>query len=253
MGEILSDVFKKFGIKSVLFALAFSIAIWVLAHFAASPGTEVSILWGLVRYTKSLGIQIESTKSNDVGSPSKLTKNNLANKNDSVFVPTSIFTKYNLSKAEVNRFIIDYRKENNIREIQVMESGKPARELSDGIYSFIQSFALTSDIVALYENDYKYFLLNMATNRFRTSESEFEIHFVSRDKIALLGYVNKKEASDITFLSGETPRSIIVSPFYFGDFNTLVVIPVDRIILANDRRIEISKSEWQYVLEATIK
>lgn len=253
MGEILSDIFKKFGIKSVLFALAFSVAIWTLAHFAASPGTEVSILWGLARYTKSMDKESESSTSDfDLNSP-KQTEEDIINKNDSSFVPISLFTKYDLTKADVDKFIIDYRKENNIREIQLMESGKPARQLSDGIFSFIEYFFLTYKYVSLFGNDYKNFLLNLATNRFRMSDIEFEIHFINKDKIVLLGYTNRKDASDITFLSGKISHSIILSPHYFGDFNTLVVIPVNRIIFAKDRRIEISKNERYRVLETTIK
>lgn len=253
MGEILSDIFKKFGIKSVLFAFVFSVAIWTLAHFAASPGTEVSILWGLARYTKSMDKKSESTTSAIDLNSSKKTAQEIINKNDSSFVPISLFTKYDLSKANFDKFIVDYRKENNIREIQLMESGKPARQLSDGIFSFVQYFFLTYEYVSLFENDYKHFLLNMATNRFRMSDHEFEIHFINKDKIILLGYANRKDASDITFLSGKISHSIIISPLYFGDFNTLVVLPVDRIIFAKDRKIEISKNEWYPVLETTIK
>lgn len=225
----------------------------MFAHFAASPGTEVSILWGLVRYTKSPDNHLESSSLKSEKSYLQDVKNNNSQKKDTSFLPLSLFTKYNLAKSDIGQFIISYRKENNIREIQTLESGKPARLLSDGFYSFIFSFAISSETVFGFNIDFKELLLNMRTQRYRSSENEFEIHFINKEKIMLLGFVNKKDASDISFLSGKNSHSVILSPLYFSDFTTFVAIPIDRIIYSNDRSIEVSKKEWYHVLEVNVK
>ena len=46
-------ILKEFGIKSVLIAAIFALIVWGLAHWTAAPGSEISILWGFVQYTKS--------------------------------------------------------------------------------------------------------------------------------------------------------------------------------------------------------
>ncbi len=252
MSEILSDIFKKYGIKAVVFASVFAILVWAFAHFAAAPGTEVSVLWGLVRYTKSMDKESEYSSKNPVEYNNKTTEDGIIQKKDTVFSPISIFTKYDLNKDDVDEFINDYRNKNKVREIQIMESGKPAKELSDGIYSFIESFAF-SIFLPRYNNNYKSFLLNWTTSRFRNSDSEYEIHFINKDKIILLGFTNRKDASDISYLSGRTKHSILLSPTYFGDFTTFVAIPVDRIISSYDRTITISQNKFYYILEASIK
>lgn len=51
MGDV-GDIVKKYGIRSVLLAVLIATIIWVLAHCAGSPGKQISVLWGLVTYTK---------------------------------------------------------------------------------------------------------------------------------------------------------------------------------------------------------
>ncbi len=52
MNEVGTEILKRYGATAVLCAAAAGCAIWGLAHFVAAPGSEVSVLWGLVTYTK---------------------------------------------------------------------------------------------------------------------------------------------------------------------------------------------------------
>jgi hypothetical protein len=47
------EIFRKYGIEAIVTVILIAFFIWGLEHWAASPGTEVSVLWGLVKYTKS--------------------------------------------------------------------------------------------------------------------------------------------------------------------------------------------------------
>lgn len=52
MADFFSLVFSKYGVVSIL---AFGISVcfvWLIAHRSAAQGTTVSVLWGLVQYTK---------------------------------------------------------------------------------------------------------------------------------------------------------------------------------------------------------
>jgi|ERR1044072_412854 hypothetical protein len=48
----LTKVLEKYGARGVLLTLVGVSALWALAHWSAAPGAPVSILWGLVEYTK---------------------------------------------------------------------------------------------------------------------------------------------------------------------------------------------------------
>jgi hypothetical protein len=52
MSDIVADIFRKYGTLAIVVTIVLTLSIWGLAHRAASPGTEVSVLWGLVKYTK---------------------------------------------------------------------------------------------------------------------------------------------------------------------------------------------------------
>jgi tetratricopeptide (TPR) repeat protein len=67
VGELL---FKKYGLSAIVVAIVGALSIWGLAHWAAAPGSEVSVLFGLVRYTKAVALDrtdtgLPSSKSSD--------------------------------------------------------------------------------------------------------------------------------------------------------------------------------------------
>ena len=60
MKEIVNAILHKYGLWALSLVILF---IWGLAHWTASPGTPVSVLWGLVEYTKSTAqIDLPDTK-----------------------------------------------------------------------------------------------------------------------------------------------------------------------------------------------
>ena len=53
MSDLGTEIWKKYGIRALVFAAIFSLVLWVIAHRTAAPGGTVSVLWGLVEYTKA--------------------------------------------------------------------------------------------------------------------------------------------------------------------------------------------------------
>lgn len=50
--ELIVILYQHYGLL-IIFAVAFSIAIvWLITHLVSEKGTEVSMLFGLVKYTK---------------------------------------------------------------------------------------------------------------------------------------------------------------------------------------------------------
>ena len=53
MDQFLSKLLDKYGLVRIVIAVLIGfIFLWALAHFTAAPGGNVSVLWGLVQYTK---------------------------------------------------------------------------------------------------------------------------------------------------------------------------------------------------------
>jgi hypothetical protein len=70
MNDLGAEVLKRYGATAVLCAFAVGCAIWGLAHFVAAPGSEVSVLWGLVTYTKKANLEAQNQRtSQGAGAP----------------------------------------------------------------------------------------------------------------------------------------------------------------------------------------
>jgi len=65
MSDISSLIFKKYGIYAIIGVIIFASAVWYLAQLSAAPGTEVSVLWGFVKYTKGSSKLVDHTDTNN--------------------------------------------------------------------------------------------------------------------------------------------------------------------------------------------
>jgi len=264
LSNLPSNIFSKYGIKSIIIAIVLAIVIWFIAHISAAPGTEVSILWGLVRYTKPIDDNKSGLTTERENNPIEKNEETKSSDKDSSFSPISIFIKYNLTKNKLEKFLTKIRAENKVRELKTMETGKEAFELPDGIYSFISALLFDSGFyrsisLSLPNKPLPFYrfirltLLHERLSRYRRQDSDFEIHFIDKQNILVLGFTTEKDAAEISYLNGVDKHSIIMSPAIFGEFSSLVVIPANRIIDSNSRSIDVSKDEWYTVLDLVLK
>jgi len=79
LSDVASEIFKKYGALAIIVVFIAACLIWGLAHLAASPGTEVYVLWGLVKYTKPADIRT-AIPSNIPASQPQLKEDYLTNK-----------------------------------------------------------------------------------------------------------------------------------------------------------------------------
>ncbi len=52
MGNVISDIFRTYGIPGLAALLILVVVAWIIAHKNAEPGSEISLLWGLAKYKK---------------------------------------------------------------------------------------------------------------------------------------------------------------------------------------------------------
>ena len=53
MNNIITELMRRYGIWAILALSVAGATVWAVAHSQAKPGDKVSILWGMVEYTKS--------------------------------------------------------------------------------------------------------------------------------------------------------------------------------------------------------
>jgi spore germination protein GerM len=100
--DIFSKLFSKYGIKVVVFIIVFSIIIWLSAHLTAAPGTEVSILWGFVRYTKPVDRNTVSRSETQKNKLSIIEKNKIKTELQNLIGKANQYIDNPQSKFDIN-------------------------------------------------------------------------------------------------------------------------------------------------------
>ena len=53
MDNIITELMKPYGIWAIVALIVAGTGVWFAVHYQAKPGEKVSIVWGMVAYTKS--------------------------------------------------------------------------------------------------------------------------------------------------------------------------------------------------------
>lgn len=248
MSDVASEIFKKYGVMAIIAALLLAFSIWGLAHIAASPGTEVSVLWGLVKYTKPANFQTANSYSSATQPQSKKSETAPKKEQVSVLPPIALEIQNNLSKKDSQKAIVALRTARKIREFNSLESGKNVSALPSGSYFFVSFDYLTGRS----NEELKKNILSGRVYRFR-SWSTFEIHSLAGNGMYIVGFISESDAARISNLSGINSQEIILASFLWGSMTSLVSIPFDRIESSTYRNIQISSDEEHLVMDIKVK
>ncbi len=258
--SISAEIFKKYGLPSVFITIIFAGIIWILAHFAAAGGSNVSVLWGLVEYTKKISIPHEvqykssqQTKTNENETKPQTVKDTVtitkpllsvvkplikkSQLDDTKFQPISIFTKHNITEKNQNGFLESLRTSRKLRELTAVESGKKVREIPTGTYFFVFGLFLYT-----YDHDENLLanVLDLVSDRYGSPNNYFEIQHTFDGAYHLIGYINEIQAVDISRLSGGIEKDIIISIRRWDQMTSIASIPIDRIQISKTRYIQVT-------------
>jgi hypothetical protein len=199
-GNTVTNLIDRYGFLRVLLILLFVfIVVFFISHLIADPGTEVSILWGLMKYTKKNSNSDNSVKeinevfsnvNNIIGkgtldsgyvySPEKVVlennKINLEKDNDVVDTFNIIYPLIisDIEESNINEKLSNLRSERNLRQITSLESTKSILELPISTYFYIPSMYLSSKVrknILESVNSFK-------VNRYQKNNFYFEIHYL---------------------------------------------------------------------------
>lgn len=248
--KLVEFLLPQFG-KLVIGAILFSGAIWGLAHYSAAPATHVSVLWGLVEYTKmsekSDTLREQSDfKDEDEISRETASQNTVGSSVDQVLPKVELDTWFSLNQSGAEELAQQIRKDRSLRPLQPMETGRPISSLPNGTYAFF----FVSEIYQDSEGRATFFGSSSPTQKYK---SYIELHSLRSSSVLLIGYALESDAIRVSRLPGTMEVAITVSPVVWNDFDSRIEIPLDRIVRGKDRRLVYSDKDEEYVLDLTLK
>jgi hypothetical protein len=235
MSDLGSEIFKIYGVAAIAFPLLAAVVVWILAHLAAAPGTEVSVLWGLVKYTKA---PVAMTLENK---PFRLTLGQIDSK-----TPTAktLVVKNGVSDENRDDILQSLRNERHLRELTFVESGKEIQDLPPGTYSFLAARCLDTDTSKQ---------IFGSSARYPNNPMYFEIQNTLDDGPHLIAYVNEVHAAAVSKLTGETAHDILAFPRPGVQMTSLVSIPFARVQNSKLRELQISQDVKVVAVDMTIQ
>ena len=249
MSDLGTEIFKRYGATAIAFALVFGIAIWALAHLVAAPGSEVSVLWGVVKYTKKLDVTEAATSANK---PSAVHQGVVPQSVKATWPAIDLYVRSDVRQANLEQALNSIRLAKNLRQLTAAESGRRTPEIASGTYFYLFGPSLRwtpspSDSSLLD------FLEIISVSRYRTTKNFVEIHYPRGERPNLILFVDESTAQQIAKLSGTARHEIMAALSPWGSATTLVSVPAERIVRSRTREVEIQKEDVRLVLDILLQ
>ena len=268
MNKTLTDLFReaaqRFGVvQSLVIPIVLAIIIWTLAHFAAAPGTEVKVLWGLVEYTKRTGDTLQSSGNDEDEQNKKKVSSTkpLMSEKDSIEQsvstepraavnskkPVNLVVHYGLSEDVVVEKVEQLRSKYTLKGIRTINSDKQLSDSTPSTYSFVTLLDLNRE------------LRRGKPLRARSHKSNqmpgfyIEVHHRKRGTVNLIAFVPESEADRIKNLDGKTEYKVTIAPKLWKNFSTIVELPISRILGSSVRWVSDDDFKSFYILDLQVK
>lgn len=268
MKDLADQVFRHFGLKAVVAIVIVGMVIWALAHWSAAPDRTVSVLWGLVEYTKP-SPQAESRQES-------IPTHTISPRKESVPTPkvsshkesdqiTSLDGKrqgrvevigHAYSKASWSAGSPELRKLRGLRELSALESGKPLNSMPMGTFGFMSQQTLTMTIPSLSMingSDLASILPMVRVQRFNSTSvmgPSFEIHCNRQADRFLLGFTTETRASALISNSGI--KEVVLAAQPEADLMSLILIEVGLLRSWSFRLMEGDPDEGSFVMDIAL-
>ena len=190
-------------------------------------------------------------------SPTKDTRTMRASSEDTiletelVYGLVSLEIKENVSRPQMESVLRKIRNSRNLRELMSIETGKRMVDIPNGTYFYIWAAELRK--TALFPTVFESIMKLSSVKRFPDRPSDFEIHKVSGELVLLVAFTTNESASLISTLNGKEEKRVTLSPICWDNTNTLVLIPLERILDADSRFIQITKKEGISILDCVLR
>lgn len=242
MDQFLTRLLDKCGLLRIGIAvLSGSIVLWALAHFAAAPGSTVSVLWGLVQYTKSkpvtppiASVSTETTKLQQEPSNSQET---VKSTGPLPAIPNNLGVLHGITQRTMDQTLQSIRARRQLRALDALESGRSVADTPRGSYFFVYIVYLSSSSRKMVET-----LNSDKVSRFRNNNYYFEIHYPKSGAPIIVGFASESDAARLSSPSHEI-RKVSLAALPWEKMSSLVFLPADRIISSTPRSLDLSERD----------
>ncbi len=262
MGDVLSQILRRYGSLAISVAFLLALVVCVVTHLVATPGTEVSVLWGLIRYTKAPAAvahisSVVNRAHGQADAEPATTRTRAAtptpestNPSPEPTTPAGLLAKgggLDVKPDTVLRSLREFRK---LRELTAVESGKRVQEVPVGTYFFVPtSYLSTSPFCPTFSQA----VLQAPAQRYRAGNSDFEIHNTEGDGLQLIGFLDEIQAAILAKPADKAAHEILVSPASWAQMKCVVSIRISRMRESVDQRMEVSPGENLYAIRITVQ
>jgi hypothetical protein len=250
MDKLLSRLMEKYGLLPIAIAIILgTIIVWGLAHYTAAPGGNVSVLWGLVQYTKVK----PSQDTPIIAAPSSpdLAKLTLIQSQRSIELPiaaTGNFMVINaVTKANMDSTLKSIRKKQGLRALATLESGRRLADTARQTYFFVSFLYLKK------HEDKKAFDIGDANvDRFGKYDGYFEVHLGENGPPNIVGFTSETDAGRLGGSNNDI-HNISIASVPWEKMTSLVLLPTSRILRAEYRTVNLSEDDRITVLDLKVR
>lgn len=251
MERLLIKLWNKYGLVPLIVVVIFVFGVsWFIAHLAAAPGGNVSVLWGLFQYTKSKNGTSTVTHSTPGAEPTKQQQTLSQHQEMSrgpAEIPDNLGVIHGITPKTSDQTLNSLRAKRQLRPLEALESGRSVAETPRGTYFFIFYMALRADRGKMVE---ALGALNVA--RFGEAKAYFEIHLLKVGSPIIIGFAAESDAVRVGSPTLEV-RKISIAPVPWEKMTSLLSLPADRIVTARTRTLSLSERESIYILDCEIR
>lgn len=263
MKDLPDQLFRHFGLKAVLAPVILGSVIWILADWNAAPDRTVSVLWGLVEYTKprpqaagrqqsiSMPTVFPNRKPVPTLTVSPPRESDQITSLEGIRQGSIEVIGHAYSNASWSAGRPELRKLRGLRELSALESGKPLDSMPAGTFGFVDFLTV---MVRMSGSEFASDLSHITVRRFDSKDSkdpEFEIHCDRQADKLLLGFTTETTASGLTSSSG--PREVVIAARPWVDLTSLVLIDVRLLRSMDLRLIEAGSGETNWVMDLMLR
>ena len=214
------------------------ISIWFLVHLTVGQSSKTSVFFSLLEHINKT--PFGAKQASQSGVPDKVNDSRGAPRG-----PVTLAIQHSVSTYNADEVMVALRSKRKLRELKFLESCKPMAITPSGTFFFVDGWELetrSEKANNIFQGSRAY--------RFKVKSSFFEFHYPYKDSILLIAFVSESDASKVTQLTGDNTNKIMLFPYPWGEMTTLVSVPIGRVSWLHPRRIQMTKVDIVFALEA---
>jgi hypothetical protein len=216
------------------------IAVWFVVYLSMAQGSKISVFFSPLQHIK---IGPFGTKQPlQSGIPDKINESRGAPRG-----PVTLAIQHNVSSYNADEVMVTLRSKRKLRELKFLESCKPIAITPSGTFFFVDGWAL--EIPSEKANN---IFQGSRAYRFKVKNNFFEFHYPYKDSILLIAFVKESDASKVAQLKEHDTSKIMLFPYPWAETTTLVSVPIERISRICPQRIQMTKVDTVFALEAVL-